>query len=142
MLYGSAAQGSQSTAQGTTLFARGPKRVTGLAAEMAAGHFSQIVTSRAEEHPIRGVAGLLHIGVVQLVEVPQEFRPVGRRHLDTREHTAVVGPVIAVVEQADVPTGADRLQEPQQRAGTLRELEAVKQLVLNATRVAAYHVAH
>src|SRR6266478_1610830 len=97
------------------------------AAEMAAGHFSQIVTSRAEEHPIRGVAGLLHVRVVQLVEVAQEFRPVGRRHLDTREHTAVVGPVIAVVEQADVPTGADRLQKPQQRARTLRELEAVQQ---------------
>ena len=36
----------------------------------------------------------------------------------------------------------DRLQELQQRPGALRELEAIQQLVADAARVAADHVAH
>ena len=46
------------------------------------------------------------------------------------------------MEQADVPARADRLQELQQRPRALGELEAVQQLVGDAARVAADHVAH
>ena len=50
-----------------------------------------------------GLRGLFDVGVVQLVQVLQELRPLGRRHLDAGEHAPVVRAVIAVVEQADVP---------------------------------------
>src|SRR5690606_17834581 len=46
------------------------------------------------------------------------------------------------MEHADVPTVADRLQELQQRAGPLRELETVDQLVDDRRDVAADHVPH
>src|SRR5579883_1953804 len=72
----------------------------------------------------------------------QEVGALTGRHLDSGEHTTVVRAVIAVVEQADVPAAADRLEEPEQRAGTLRKLEAVEQLIADAARTAADHVPH
>ena len=62
----------------------------------------------------------------------QEVRPLRGRHLDAGEHTAVVRAMVAVVEQADIPARADRLQELQQRSGALGKFEAVQQLVREA----------
>src|SRR4029077_3531553 len=102
-------------------------------AQSASGRGARTVRSRAEEHPVRGVAGLLDIGVVQLIQVLQELRPRGRRHLDARGHAAMVRTVIAIVEQADVPACADRLQEFQQRPGAFGKLEAIQHLIADAT---------
>ena len=51
------------------------------------------------------------------------------RHLEPDQHAAEVGAVVAVVEQADVPASAQRVEELRQRARALRELEAVEPLV-------------
>ena len=50
---------------------------------------------------------------------------VGRRHLQPDQDAAVVGALVAVVEQADVPARRHARQEAHQRAGPLREDEAV-----------------
>ena len=65
-----------------------------------------------------------------------------RGDLDTCEHAAVVGPVIAVMEQADVPLRADGLQELEQRAGSLGEFESEQSFVGEIAWMTADHVAH
>ena len=57
----------------------------------------------AEEQPIRGFPCFLDPRIAQLIEEGAEFGVVLRRHLDADQHAAVVGAVVAVVEQADVP---------------------------------------
>src|SRR5690606_30298672 len=47
---------------------------------------------------------------------------------------------MAVVEERDVPVGVEALEEPQQRPGTLGEVEPEDQLVLQPGRVAARQV--
>src|ERR1700733_10930049 len=85
--------------------------------------------SGAEEYLVRGVPRFLVVRVVQRVQMQRELRPLGLRHLDTRQYAAVIRPVIAVVEHRDVPARADRLQKLQQRAGALRKFETVDDLV-------------
>ena len=70
--------------------------------------------------------------------------PPGRLvgHLERRQHAPEVGAVVAVVEQADVPAAAERLEELHQRAGPLGELEAARPLVPRVAGAAADHVAH
>ena len=53
-----------------------------------------------------------------------------RRHLDADQDAAIVGAMIAVVEQADVPVRVHLAEEAGQRAGAFGKLEAVQQLVL------------
>ncbi len=72
----------------------------------------------------------------------QEIGALRRRHLDTGQHPTIVGAVVAVVEQADVPAGTDRLEKPQQGSRAFRKLEAIQHLVLHAACMPAYHVAH
>src|SRR5579872_2433680 len=90
-----------------------------------------------QKHPIRRVSGLFDVLVVQIAQVLEEVGPFAGRHLDTGEDAPVIGAMIAVMEQADVPARADRPQELEQRPGALGELEAVQQLVLESVRVAA-----
>src|SRR5687767_1613291 len=64
---------------------------------------------------------------------PGKKRPelplVPRRHLHSDQHAAVVRPVITVVEKGDIPGAAHRGQKLHERAGPLRKLEAVEDLV-------------
>ena len=85
--------------------------------------------SGAEEQPRRRVPGLLHVRIPELPQRLPERPPLARRHLDPGEHAPVVGAVVAVVEEADVPALAHRVEEAHQRARPLRELEAVEHLV-------------
>ena len=62
-------------------------------------------------------------------------------NLDADQHPAVVGAVITVVKQADIPAVRHPGQKFQQGARSFRELEAVQQLVANIGRMAAHHVA-
>jgi hypothetical protein len=43
--------------------------------------------------------------------------------LNACEHAPVIGAVIAIVKQSDVPLRADGVQELQQRTGALREFK-------------------
>ena len=65
----------------------------------------------AEKHPVGGIRRLVDVGVVQLAQVKREIVGVRGRHLHAGQHAAVIRAVVAVMEQADVPARADRLEK-------------------------------
>ena len=69
------------------------------------------------------------MAVAELGEEAAELRVVLLRHLDPREDSAVVRAVVAVVEEADVPVAPEVVEEVQERAGPLGELEPQQPLV-------------
>src|SRR5450432_3696576 len=95
-----------------------------------------------QKHPVGAVLGLVDAVVAQATQESGEFGLVGRRHLHPDEYAPVVGPVVAVMKQADVPAAAHAVEEAHQRAGAFRELEAVEYLVLGVRRMAAHEMAH
>ena len=95
-----------------------------------------------EEQRVGGVAVLALAGVAERSRKPSNSASLGVGHLESREHAAEVGAVVAVVEEADVPAAAERVEELEQRARPLRELEAAEPLVAGLRRAAADHVAH
>ena len=99
----------------------------------------------AEKELVHRVGALVPVGVAEVLQEGLECAHVARRHLHTDQHTAVVGAVIAVVEEADVPAGAHLRQEIHQRARLFGEFEAVDQLLhsflAHCWGVAAHHVA-
>src|SRR5215217_1681660 len=64
-----------------------------------------------EVQTIGGVAGLIPIGVAEVVERALEARTVGLWHLNASEHPSVVGPMVAVMEQRDVPGVPEAVEE-------------------------------
>ena len=62
--------------------------------------------------------------------------------LESGEHAAEVGAVIAVVEQADVPAPTELLEKLRERARTFGKLESAQPLVPHLGRMAADHVTH
>src|SRR5258705_14001772 len=56
-----------------------------------------------QKHPIGRILGLVDAVIPELPQEIGEFALVGRRHLHADQHPTIVGPVIAVVKQADVP---------------------------------------
>src|SRR3954453_7680217 len=81
---------------------------------------------------IRRVLRLVPIRITELVERALEARAVVRRHLNAGQDAPVVGPMVAVVEERDVPVVPEAVEELQERAGPLRELEAIDQFVPQA----------
>src|SRR5690554_1852549 len=73
--------------------------------------------SASHEELHRGFSCDLSEGVVERLEGPGHLLAVGGRRLYACQHAPVVGAVIAVVEEGDVPVGVEALQEAQQRAG-------------------------
>ena len=69
-------------------------------------------------------------------------RLVGGRHLDADEDASVVGALVPVVEQADVPARRHAREEAHERARPLREKEAVQPLVVGQRAASADHVAN
>jgi hypothetical protein len=67
---------------------------------------------------------------------------VAGRHLQADQDAAVVGALVAVVEQADVPARVHGGQEAHQRARPLGELEAEEALVARQLAAPADHVPH
>src|SRR6185437_3243662 len=80
--------------------------------------------------------------LMELVEMLQEVRAVAGGHLNAGQYAAIIGAVVAVVEQADVPAATHRLEEFEQRPWALRELEPVNELIADAAGTAADHVPH
>ena len=60
-----------------------------------------------------------------------------RRHLYAHQYPAVVGAVVAVVEQRDVPVGSHVGEKPHQCTRPLGELESVEHLVVGERRLPA-----
>src|SRR5438105_4633864 len=64
-----------------------------------------------EEHSIRRVACLLDIVIPEAIEKTAEVGLIARGHLHADQHAPVVRPVIPVMKQADVPTGAHAVEK-------------------------------
>src|SRR5438876_3498505 len=82
-----------------------------------------------QEQPVCGVASLLGVRVAEIFQELPELLHLAGRNLHSDQHPAVVGAVVAVVEQADVPVAAHAREKAHQRAGPLGKFEAIKQLV-------------
>src|SRR4030095_16303633 len=95
----------------------------------------------SEEEPVGRVVGLDCVLVAESFEKRAEARKVAIFHFETGEHAAEVGPMISVVEKADVPTPRERVEEVSQRARTLGKLEAAQTFVLYVRCMAADHMA-
>src|SRR3989442_3371131 len=97
--------------------------------------------SAAEKHPISRVRGLVDIVVAQPVEKNAKFGFVRGGYLHADEHPAVIGAVVPIVKQADVPARAHAVEKTHQRSGPLRKFESVQDFVGRGGRVAADEMA-
>src|SRR4051794_5245829 len=93
-----------------------------------------------EESQVRFVVLVELVVVAERGQKRVEGGPVRGRNFEAGEDAAEIGAVIPIVEQADVPASAERVEELEQRAGTLRELEAADALVFDVRRPSADHV--
>ena len=83
----------------------------------------------AEKHTIDGVLGLIDTAVTQSVD---EFLERGQFfiwNLNANQNASVVGPLIAVMEETDVPTGMHPVQKPHESAGAFWKFEAVEPFI-------------
>ena len=67
----------------------------------------------SEEQLIGWVVRFLPVGVTQIVQVLAEIATVWQGNLNASQHTPVVGTVVTIVEQADIPPLANGLQKTQ-----------------------------
>ena len=86
----------------------------------------------AEKYPVGRIVAFFPVRIAEVREMGLEFGGVAFRHVDAREDTAVVGTVIAVVKQADVPVRPDRVQKVEQGTRPFRELKSEQALIADA----------
>src|SRR4030095_11644569 len=95
----------------------------------------------SEEKTIGGVIGFDCVFVAESFQKRSEAGKIPIFDFKAREDAAEVGSMVSVVEQADVPSPRERVEEVRERAGTFGKLEAAQRLVLHFGCVAADHVA-
>src|SRR5689334_6573580 len=86
----------------------------------ASGNAFSSASLAAEEHPVRRIGGLVDVVIAEAIEEPPKLRAFARRDLHADEHAAIVGAVVAVVKETDVPAGAHAVEEAHQRARSRR----------------------
>lgn len=91
---------------------------------------------------IRGILGFIPIAVAELIEKRPEIGFLFRRDLDADQHAAIVGAVIAVMEQADVPVVAHVVEEVHQCAGAVGKFKPVNNFILDRMRPSADQMTH
>src|ERR1035438_9194572 len=64
-----------------------------------------------QKEPVRGIGTFVPVPVSQLFQESPELRVVLPGDLNPHENPAVVGPMVAVVEKADVPAAPHAVQE-------------------------------
>src|SRR5664279_3403714 len=94
-----------------------------------------------QKEPVRGIGTFVPVPVAQLLQKSPELRVVLPGDLNPHENPAVVGPMVAVVEKADVPAAPHAVQEFEQGAGALGEREAEEALVVGQRRAPSDEVA-
>src|SRR5690606_6265774 len=94
----------------------------------------------AKKPLIDRIRGLVDPAVSQRVDEFPEGGQVLVRHLNANQNASVIGALIAVVKQADVPVRMHAGEEPHERAGTFGKLEAVDPFVLAKTASSPHHV--
>src|SRR3989344_1319909 len=95
----------------------------------------------SQEQPVGRVQRLFHIRIAQRGQEGVERGGVLGWHLHAHEDAAIVGALVAVVKQADVPGRLHQAQKLEQRAGPLGEGKAHQPLVLRQRRMPAHQVA-
>src|SRR6185503_3418050 len=88
-----------------------------------------------EKETVGRVIGFDRVLVAEAFEKRSKRRQVVVFDFESREHAAEVGPVIAIVEQADVPASGKRVEEVCERARTLGKLESAQPFVLHLRRM-------
>src|SRR5689334_12215596 len=82
----------------------------------------------AQEQSVDRIVGFVLAGIREPLDERAEGLLVGARHLQADQNAPVVGALVAVVEQADVPVRMHALEETHQCAGPLGEHEAIEPL--------------
>ena len=91
---------------------------------------------------VGGVIRFIPMCVAKFFQELLELLHLRRRHLHADEYAPVIGTVVAVVEQADVPAGTHLAEEIHQGAGALGKLETIEDFVIDLRRVTADQVAN
>src|SRR5262249_33768054 len=120
--WSAASRGSASSGRATSLERRRPPEAS----------------AARQEQPVGRVSALVPMAVAERREELAEGAVLTGRDLEADEHAAVVRPLVAVVEQGDVPVGRHAGEEAHERARALGELEAVEALVGGERRAAPH----
>ena len=96
----------------------------------------------SEKEIVGRVGGFIPVGEAQGFKKAFELLAVTVWNLDADQDAAIVGAVVAIVEQADVPECAHAGEELQQCTGALGKLEAVENFMRHVRAVAADEVTH
>ncbi|RMO16362.1 hypothetical protein ALQ46_05467, partial [Pseudomonas savastanoi pv. phaseolicola] len=96
----------------------------------------------AQKQPVRRVLALVPIRVTNLIQSSTDQMPLFLRHHQPGNHPAVSSAVVAVVEHRDGPAAAQTVEEVEQRARSLRELEAQHHFIIDPLGMPANHVAN
>src|SRR4029078_12611765 len=87
-----------------------PSGTSGAAGRRSGGPGARLALA-AQEHPVRRIGGFVHVRIAGSVEKTSEFDRRERGDLHSDQDAAVIGPVVAVVEERDVPPGAHAVEE-------------------------------
>src|SRR6266699_3486837 len=80
--------------------------------------------------------------ITQIREEAFESLVLIRRDFERCQNPAEIRTVVSVMEEADVPSAAERVEELKQGPRPLRELETAEALAPDVTRMAADHIPH
>ena len=94
------------------------------------------------KQPVGGIVGLLTVDIAGRFHVTAKLLCCLALELYTDQDSTVGRTVIAVVEQTDVPTAGQALEEIQQRTGTFGKLETTAFLMCSLGRMTAHHVTY
>ena len=67
-----------------------------------------------QKQAISGIIGFVGVGIAEFVDELVELPPFCCRYLDADQHPAMIGAVIAIVEETDIPIVRHASQELQQ----------------------------
>ena len=80
------------------------------------------------------------MSIPQIFQEFPELAHLAWRNLHADQHASVIGAVVAIVEQADVPAGTHPVQEVHQRTRTFGKFKTIDHLVPGLWRVTAHQM--
>jgi hypothetical protein len=83
-----------------------------------------------QERAVCRIVTLIPVWIAEVIQTALELRSLRGRNLDPGQNPPVISAMVAVVKQRDVPAAGEPVEELQEGAGPLRELEAEDQLIL------------
>jgi hypothetical protein len=93
-----------------------------------------------QEHSVDWVACFLDPGVAQSAQEFVKGFVIFVGHLKAHQNATVIGTLVAIVKQTDVPTWAHQVEKFEQSAGALWKYKAHEALVLRQAGMATHHV--